>query len=202
MTSNDRCIECNGTGLFYPPDGSLPVNCACQEHRSSKPWVDEEGLRLFSEWLGMNYGKKVFGDHMEHHARRIFSHANSVIVSRRAADEPTDTEKQRDHWRKQCRDLQDILRNIGECISGHDGHVFDDVHALLEQSQAMRPVTKNCTQGHVAYSAGFDECPSCKIERERAAGETSAPPVECDCVDYCNGPDTTDRQCRAENGTF
>lgn len=46
--------------------------------------------------------------------------------------------KQRDHWRKQCRDLNDILRNIGECISGHDGHVFDDVHALLEQSQALK----------------------------------------------------------------
>jgi uncharacterized protein YukE len=56
---------------------------------------------------------------------------------------PAVLEKQRDHWRKQCRDLQDILRNIGECISGHDGHVFDDVHALLEQSQALKAPTSS-----------------------------------------------------------
>lgn len=38
--------------------------------------------------------------------------------------------------------LRGILRNIGECISGHEGFVFDDVHALLEQSNAMLAVTK------------------------------------------------------------
>jgi hypothetical protein len=58
------------------------------EHLSSNEKVDQEGLRLFAEWLGMNYGKKVFGDHMEHHALRIFSHATSVIRSRASAHEP------------------------------------------------------------------------------------------------------------------
>lgn len=57
--------------------------------RTSKTWLDEEALRLFTEWLGMNYGEKVFGDHIDHHARRIFSHANSVIVSRRPSEPPS-----------------------------------------------------------------------------------------------------------------
>jgi hypothetical protein len=63
-------------------------------------------------------------------------HLQQTVNGYSTGEPPAVLEKQRDHWRKQCRDLNDILRNIGECISGHDGHVFDDVHALLEQSQA------------------------------------------------------------------
>lgn len=60
-------------------------------------------------------------------------------AERSAHEPPAVLKKQLDHWRKQCRDLQSILTGIGECISGHEGHVFDDVHALLEQSRELKP---------------------------------------------------------------
>jgi hypothetical protein len=44
-------------------------------------------------------------------------------------------------------------------------------------------------------------CTDCRAEVRLIEYEVRRP-VECDCKDYCNGPDTTDRQCRAENGTF
>jgi hypothetical protein len=80
--------------------------------------------------------------------------AVEVLQNARPSHEPPDVlEKQRDHWRKQCRDLNDILRNIGECISGHDGYVFDDVHALLEQSQALKAPESTLPPGAEAEDA-------------------------------------------------
>lgn len=35
---------------------------------------------------------------------------------------------------------------------------------------------RKCLKGHVAYSVSFPECPSCKIERERAAQPPRAQP--------------------------
>jgi hypothetical protein len=88
------------------------------EPLTSKEKVDQEGLRLFAEWLGMNYGKKVFGDHMEHHALRIFSHATSVIRSRASAHEPLSlpAEVPAAH-RPGTEPLLRIVRDIEHCLN-------------------------------------------------------------------------------------
>ena len=36
---------------------------------------------------------------------------------------------------------------------------------------------RTCPNGHIAYSTEFDECPSCKIERERATVNRGAEPT-------------------------
>jgi hypothetical protein len=110
------------------------------EHLSSNEKVDQEGLRLFAEWLGMNYGKKVFGDHMEHHALRIFSHATSVIRSRASAHEPCAL---RD---SQPQIIRGVVEQFGQYIvhgtPGHYGWLPED-HELQHNCDAMA-----CGQDH------------------------------------------------------
>lgn len=96
------------------------------------------------DWLGLALdleaqAKRVESQTVERSMTAAAHGLRLMGAAQPPASEPTDVlTQQRDHWRKECRNLQDILRNIGECISGHDGHVFDDVHALLEQSRALK----------------------------------------------------------------
>jgi hypothetical protein len=73
-------------------------------------------------------------------------------------------------------------------------------HASKFVEDAMRsaPTTVQCNCAGIAPTMPTyrtEHLPTCPCSR-------LPPKVECDCKDFCNGPDTTDRQCRAENGTF